>query len=103
MPFEPTDATAPYDDPDEVYAVHLRLASHPRRLCKRPRWTESPLGLGFHRGHYEIIGQAAGLDVLTRWALSYGASAEILGPSALRAQVACEAHRIAARYDEDLT
>jgi hypothetical protein len=99
MPCEPTDATADPNEPDEVYAVHLRLASYPHRLCRVPRWTETPLGLGFHRGHYEIIGQAAGLDALMRWALRFGACAEVLGPTALRARMAREARRIASRYD----
>ena len=100
MSSEPTDATP---SPSEVYAVHLRLASHPRRLCRIPRWAEPPLGLGFHRGHYEIIGRAASLDALTRWVLSYGACAEVLGPGALQARVAREARRIAARYAENVT
>jgi predicted DNA-binding transcriptional regulator YafY len=77
----------------------LRLTTHPRRLSEAPQWTEPPLGLGFHRGHYEIIGQAAGLDALTRWALRYGGCAEVLGPTALRARMAREARRIASRYD----
>ena len=72
-------------------------------MCRTPQWAEPPLGLGFHRSHYEIIGQAASLDALTRWALSYGACAEVLGPGGLRARVAQEARRIAARYAENVT
>jgi predicted DNA-binding transcriptional regulator YafY len=83
-----------------VYAVHLRLATHPGRLCRKPWWAEPPLGLGYHRGHYEIIGQATGLDVLTRWALSFGACAEVIGPSVLQARVAREARRVVTRYDK---
>jgi predicted DNA-binding transcriptional regulator YafY len=105
MPSKPTNAPASQSDSSQsapsrrVYAVHLRLTTHPRHLSTAPQWTEPPIGLGFHRGHYEIIGQAARLDALTRWALRFGACAEVLGPTALRARMAREARRIASRYD----
>jgi predicted DNA-binding transcriptional regulator YafY len=85
-------------DSTRLYAVHVRLATHPDRHRRRARWVEPPLGLGYNCGHYEIIGQSTDLRGLTRWVLGFGAGVEVLGPDALRERVAREARRIATRH-----
>ena len=82
------------------YAVHVRLPQRPR--CAEPSvdWAEPPLGLGYHRGHYEIIGHSADLDGLVRWVLGLGAGVEVLGPEVLRERIAEAARRIADQHSE---
>ena len=84
-----------------VVAVHVRFDAHPQRRQNRVEWIEPPLGLGYHHGRYEVIGQSADLDGLVRWVLGFGPCAEVVGPDVLRARVARAARRIAARYDDD--
>lgn len=81
-----------------VYPVHLRFAVHPQRIGGQPRWAEPPLGLGYHHGRYEVIGEAHDLEALARWVLGFGAAVEVLGPAALRERVAREARQVAAQY-----
>lgn len=91
--------SSPASDASRVYAVHVRFDAHPPRSARRVDWAEPPLGLGRHRGRYEVIGQSADLDGLVRWVLSFGARVEVVGPEVLRRRVAREARRIAARHD----
>lgn len=85
--------------PSRGYAVHVRFATRPKRIrVSRPHWIEPPLGLGYHRGHYEVIGQSADLDGLVRWVLGFGGGVEVLGPDVLRTRVAEVARRIAQRH-----
>lgn len=82
-----------------VYAVHVRFDTHPQRR-RRVEWVESPLGLGYHHGRYEVIGQSADLDGLVRWVLGFGPCAKVMGPPVLQERVVRAAHRIATRYDD---
>lgn len=91
----PTDAS----DRSRAYAVHVRFVTRPTRLhATGVEWTEPPLGLGYARGHYEVVGQSADLDGLVRWVLRFGDAVEVLGPDVLRARVARIARRIAERH-----
>lgn len=83
-----------------VYAVHVRLPGRPQRAKPSVDWAEPPLGLGYHRSHYEVIGRSADLDGLVRWVLGLGAGVEVLGPEVLRERVAEAARRIAVRHGE---
>lgn len=89
--------------PSRGYAVHLRFPTRPKQVEQgKPHWIEPPLGLGYHRGHYEVIGQSADLDGLVRWVLSFGGGVEVLGPEVLRERVAEAARRIANRHSEQI-
>ena len=50
-------------------------------------------------GSLEFSAMVAGLEEIKHWVLRWGAEAEVLEPTALRAAVAEEARRLLARYD----
>lgn len=93
-------ATPDASNDRRICAVHVRLPERPRQAKPLVDWTEPPLGLGYHRGHYEIIGRSDDLDGLVRWVLGLGAGVEVLGPEVLRERVAEAARRIASRHGE---
>ncbi len=79
--------------------VHLRFAPGHEALPTGPQWHEPPLLLRRPGGVVEVVGQAGSLDGALRYALSFGAAVEVIGPPALRRRVAEEIRRMAARYD----
>lgn len=86
---------------DVPYSVHVRFAPSAGHARRPVRWVEPPLTLRRANGALEMIGQSSDLTALTRWILSYGAYAEVLGPEVLRRWIAAEAQRVARLYTSD--
>lgn len=107
FPAERPDSTRP------PRSVHVRFShSQGRRLqrseptsCpgKGPIWAERPVLMERADGTFELIGTSQNLEGLARWVLSFGADAEVCGPTQLRRLVCKTARRIQRLYDEDAT
>lgn len=82
-------------------AVHLRFAAGYEEVPRAVAWAEPPLLLRRRDGSADLMGQASGLGGTLRYALSFGAAVEVIGPPALRRRIAREARRMAALYDAD--
>jgi len=85
---------------ERTYAVHVRFSPYQARWIKEERWHPSQVMIERPDGSLDVRLQAAGLQDLARWVLSYGAEAEVISPPVLRHRVASEARRMAALYAE---
>lgn len=103
MSKEATDHGAKHDaSTEQPVHVHLRFASGDEPPAQAPLWTTRPMALRHAAtGALEVIGTAKDLHAATRYALSFGAAVEVLGPPVLRRRVAREARRLAALYATD--
>lgn len=83
---------------ERTYAVHVRFTPYQARWIKEELWHPSQVMVERPDGSLDVRLQAAGLQDLTRWILSYGAEAEVISPPVLRHRIASEARRMAERY-----
>lgn len=101
----------PSDSNGSGCAVHIQFSPSqgPRLERREPTtcgdgralWAERPLLMRRVDGTYELVGISENLSGLARWILSYGADAEVQGPSRLRQWVASEARRVLDMYREE--
>jgi predicted DNA-binding transcriptional regulator YafY len=82
----------------EPTAVRIRFDASVGRFVRRRRWHPTQR-LRAVPGGVELTMQVRGTTELASWVLGFGDKAEVLEPAALRAQVAGELRRAAARYE----
>jgi len=85
---------------DRTYAVHVRFSPYQARWIQEERWHDSQLMTRRRDGSLDVRMQVTGLNDVARWALSYGAEAEVISPPVLRHRVAREARRMAELYGD---
>lgn len=85
---------------DKVYDVAIRFDAYQARYIRERKWhdleqkDEQPDGGLIYRV------STAGLGEMQRWAMAFGAHAEVLAPAELRAAVAEQVARMAKRYSD---
>jgi predicted DNA-binding transcriptional regulator YafY len=84
-----------------TYAVRIRFTPYQARWICEDQWHPSQTLVRRADGSVEVLMEVTGLADVTRWVLSYGGEAEVIGPPVLRHRVAREARRMAERYTED--
>ncbi len=80
-------------------AVRIRFAPRWALYVQEHDWHPSQRFSPAPDGGVELAMEVGLGDELRGWVLSFGAGAEVLGPAALRADVAAELHRAGAPYE----
>ena len=84
----------------EVINVAIRFDEYQARWIRERRWHPTQRIEALLDGGLLVRFRAGGVDEIKRWAMSYGAHAEVLEPPELRAAVAEEVGKLAETYLE---
>lgn len=81
------------------HEVHIRFEGYAARVVAERQWhpTQAIRKLKPDGSVIEFQADLAGLEEITRWILSWGAKAEVLGPPELRRRVRAELEKMTAR------
>ena len=78
--------------------VRIRFSPYQARWIRERRYHESQVNEEQPDGGLIVTLRVAGTEEVRRWALGYGAEAEVLEPASLRAALAEEAKKLAKIY-----
>jgi predicted DNA-binding transcriptional regulator YafY len=82
----------------ELHRVHLRFAGEAARYVRERAWHPSQVVEADDAAGLVVAFELTHLREVERWALSWGADCEVLGPAGLRDRVAAIAAAMATRY-----
>ncbi len=85
---------------ERALPVHVRFSPYQARWIREEQWHPSQMMFTRPDGSLDLHMEVEGLADVTRWVLSYGGEAEVVGPPVLRHRVAREARRMAAMYED---
>ena len=82
----------------EAYDIHIRFSANVAERIEERVWHESQQSKRRRDGSVDLHLRLGSLIEIERWALGWGAEAEVISPSNLRQQVATTTKAMAARY-----
>ena len=76
----------------KLFEVHIRFTGWAARVVSERQWhhSQSILPTKTDGSEIEFRAQLAGLEEITRWVLSWGSKAQVLGPEELKQSVVAE-------------